>query len=468
MSASYGATRYSRLPGSAAEQVAHALRTPLPRAKLDRFTLPPILACVFALIVYPLLLFFTYTDPHALEARPEPRIFWPIMTAISVALALNYRSRLAFPAHIICLLTYLAFAGLSVLWSFSPDHSFIRYIQQVMVITSIVIPVILAARDLDITRLLFFCFAFSLIINVAFVLRGSVTMADNGAKLVDIGYEGYFEGKNYLGECATVAFLLALHETFQRGWRRVAGVVVGVVAIWLVNLSQSKTAFGLALLCPVLAWLTLHARRLTRASPALILLSIPICWIILSSISNFGMPRLSYMLYGDSTLTGRTTIWDFAQDEIGRRPLLGWGYQSFWLVPDSPSVSDAPGWVKKMPNAHNGYYDTMIEMGYVGLLLLLIFLLTTLHALGRIADRDWPRAQLLLTLTLFIILFNFFESLWMRGFEFLWVVFVIVAADIGRGGRVPFGKAANNSSRFRGRAAGPSFNFVGAQARRLP
>jgi O-antigen ligase len=137
------------------------------------------------------------------------------------------------------------------------------------------------------------------------------------------------------------------------------------------------------------------------------------------------------MLYGDSTLTGRTIIWDFAQYEIGRSPLVGWGYQSFWLVPDSPA-SDAPGWVKMMPNAHNGYYDTMLEMGYAGFALLLVFILATLHAIGRVANREPARALLVLSLALFIILYNFFESLWMRGFEFLWVVFVIVAADIGR------------------------------------
>jgi exopolysaccharide production protein ExoQ len=74
----------------------------------------------------------------------------------------------------------------------------------------------------------------------------------------------------------------------------------------------------------------------------------------------------------------------------------------------------------------------MLEMGYVGLAFLLAFILATLHGVGRVADRDPGRAQLLLSLALFIILYNYFESLWMRGFEFLWVVFVIVAAEIGR------------------------------------
>jgi exopolysaccharide production protein ExoQ len=153
----------------------------------------------------------------------------------------------------------------------------------------------------------------------------------------------------------------------------------------------------------------------------------------LSSISGIHMNRLSYMLYGDSTFTGRSIIWDFAESEIARSPLLGWGYQSFWLVgPDAPSIVDAPGWVMLMPNAHNGYYDTTLELGYIGYALLAVFIIATLHAIGRVADRDPARAWLTLSLALYIIMWNYLESLWMRGFEFLWVVFLIVVAEIGR------------------------------------
>jgi O-antigen ligase len=101
-----------------------------------------------------------------------------------------------------------------------------------------------------------------------------------------------------------------------------------------------------------------------------------------------------------------------------------------------------------MPNSHNGYFDTILEMGYVGLAFLIAFILATLHAVGRIADRDPGRAQLVLSLALFVILWNFFESIWMRGFEFLWVMFVIVAAEAGRYWRpFPLGKEAYGSRR---------------------
>jgi exopolysaccharide production protein ExoQ len=419
---------------------------PRPSARMmDKWAIISLAACVFALIVFPL---FTFIDPPSGEevlsgsvSRPENRIFWPAMAAISVILAVQNRSRftrLSWPPHIACLLVYLVFAGASVLWAFRPEIAFIRFVQQVMIVTSIVLPTMLAARTTDMMRGLFLCFAFASILNVFFVLDGTQTIVVIGAADAHhmirkyLGSPGYFRQKNQLGEFATTALLLSLHEILYPGRRRVLGIIGVGLAISLIFSSDSKTALGLALISPILAGLTLITRKITRISPAIILLSIPLCYVVSSSISHYNMNLLSYKLYGDPTFTGRTVIWDFAQQEIERSPLLGWGYQSFWLVPGSPAA-EAPGyWIKMMPEAHNGYYDTMLEMGYVGLAFLVIFIITTLHAIGRLADRDPPRAWLVLSLALFIILYNFLESLWMRGFEFLWVVFLILAAEIGR------------------------------------
>jgi O-antigen ligase len=303
-----------------------------------------------------------------------------------------------------------------------------------MVITSIVLPAMLPTRASDMMRGLFLCFAVASILNLFFVLGGSQVIVEYGSMgKVSIGYPGYFPGKNYLGECAALTIFLSVHEMLYPGLRRTLGTLVVVIATLLLFLSGSKTALGLAVLAPLLAGLLLITRKKMRISPGIILLSISFCYAVLSSVSNFNMNRVSYMLYGDSTFTGRTIIWDFAEFEIARRPLLGWGYQSFWLVgPDAPSVVEAPGWVKMMPNAHNGYYDTMLELGYVGYGLLVTFIITTFHAIGRVVDRDPARAWLVLSLALYVVFWNYLESLWMRGFEFLWVVFLIVAADIRR------------------------------------
>lgn len=421
----------------------------------------PTLAAFFAVVVSPILIHSSYTDPHALDGRPENRIFWPAMILICLALLLRDSSRfskLPWPPNIVVLLLYIGFAGLSVTWAYSPKTSFIRFAQQVMVVLSIVIPTRLA-RKADLIHGLFLAFAVSLVLNSFYVMAGSVTMAQYGARLVNIGYEGYFEGKNYLGECAAIALLLSLYEISRPGWRRAAGIIFGALSVELLVLSNSKTAFGLALACPLLARVTLIIRRMTRASPAAIILMLPLAYFAVSSVSNFNMDRIAFILYHDSTLTGRTIIWAFAQSEIARRPLLGWGYQSFWFVPNSPALTDAPGWVKMMPNAHNGYYDTMLELGYVGLTILLSFIIATLHVTGRVADRDPARARIVLSLVLFVTCYNYFESLWMRGFEFLWVVFLIAAAEAARYWQtVP----AKRSAPARSRAAAAGFRRAGA------
>jgi O-antigen ligase len=422
---------------------------------IDGYALIPIIACVYATIVFPLIIVSCDPSDSAclMEARPESKIFWPALAAISAVLAVRNFSRLRFPPHILWLFGYLALAGASVLWAFKPEASFIRFSQQAMIVVSIVVPAMLAARQTDLMRSLFLCFAVATILNVFFVLgRPPID-----TKFATWGYPGYFPGKNYLGECEAIALLLALHETIYPGKRRLFGILVAIAAMVLLVLSNSKTAMGLSFLVPLLAGATLLLRRVTRLSTAIILLSIPVVWLIFTTLTGFSIYRVSHILYGDSTFTGRSIIWDFVESEIEHRPLLGWGYQSFWLVgPDAPSIVNAPGWVKDMPNGHNGYLDVKVELGYAGYALFMAFMFATLHAIGRVADRAPIRAWLLLTLALQIIITNGLESIWMRGFEMLWVVFLILVAEIGRYWKPVLSRKAAHTSGSNGRGPRPT------------
>ena len=402
----------------------------------------PVTACVYATILSPLLIYVavgSITDLPLAEAhtllmapRPENKIFWPTLAAISIVLVVRNRSRLVgWSPHIIFLFAYLAFAGASVLWAFKPEFSFTRFVMQVMLVTSIVLPAMVADRKADMMGGVFLCFAFASILNVFFVLGQNPIILSNGNS---IGYPGYFTFKGTLGECAAITFLLSLHEVLYPGLRRVLGIIVIIIATWLMFVSQSKGSLGLAIIAPLLAQLTLIAGKKMRISPAIVLLPIAFCYEILSRIPGLNiMNRISWYLYENYTFSGRAFIWDFVNYEIGRRPLLGWGFQSFWLVgPDAPSVVEAPGWIAAMPSAHSGYLDTQLDTGYVGFVIFIAFLIATLHAAGRMTDRDPARARLVLSLALFIILTNTLESTWMHGQDILWVMFVIPTAEIGR------------------------------------
>jgi len=421
----------------------------------DICLIAPILTCAYTLIISPMLVFM-YPVKDITTPRLENKIFGPTILAIALACLVSRRSRLTWPPHIVWLAAYFALAGASILWSFKPQFSFVRYFAEIIMIIS-VMPVLLADRRADVIRGVFYLFAFGLILNVILITGGySSETVSMGVK---IGQRGYFTFKGELGEFAALAFLFSLYEIFHPGWRRILGLIIAVISVYLVLISQSKGSLGCSVLAAILATLVLFVSKKARVSPAIVLLPLPICYAVVSGLVGNLVNRISWYIYGNYTLTGRTEIWDVVNFEIAKKPLLGWGYRSIWLVgPDSPIMVDAWNWVRTMPSAHNGYLDTILDTGYIGLALVIIFIFATLHATGRVADRDRARAWLLLSVALYIILQNFLESALMQGGDALWLMFVVVVAEAGRYWR-PFRSrgASARSSGGRPLAHGPRF-----------
>ena len=375
----------------------------------DKYSLVQLLAYAYCLILDSVLDFVSPGDMTT--DRIQNKIFWPAVTFLALGcLASGNRRRLTWPPHIAWLAAYLALAGASILWAFKPGISFTRFSTQTMIIISIVLPAMLAPRKIDMIRGLFFCFVFGEILNVILIIGGysSPDLATDGTS---IGYPGYFSFKGVLGEFAASVF--CFHFTrypSQVGGEHWDYLIIGL-SLYLINVSMSKGSFGYVLIAVILAPIVLFIGKKMRVSPAIVLLPLPIGYFVLSKIVGNLIDRMSWYAYGNYDLSGREYIWYFVNSEIAKRPLLGWGYRSFWLVgPNSPPYTDAWGWISEMPSAHNGYLDTILDTGYIGLVLFLVFIFTTFDAIGRVADRDPPRAWLLLSIALFIALVNFLES----------------------------------------------------------
>lgn len=422
---------YRQMPGHWRRSVGG----PLPSSPALDKCLIPLSAFLYVSVIAPLLIFVTTGPPRTIQDlmvnRIENKIFWPAAAAASIAVCLANGPRLGqlkLPFNVRCLITYLILAGMSAVWALKPDISLNRLVFQVLVVISIVPPILLASARADVLRGLFLCFATVVILNLYFVLNNDPAIVER-----QLGHPGYFVGKNLLGEFMGIAVVLALHEVVWPGSRRMFGAFILASAIPLLLLSQSKTSLALAIISPFLAAIILIIVKWTRVSVAGVLLPIPFLYMVISKVFGITLNKLSYLIYKNYTFSGRTDIWDFVAYEIGRRPILGWGYLSFWLVgPDGPSVTEATGWIKHMPNAHNGYLDATLDLGYIGLAIFLAFIMTTLHSIGRVAERDGPRAWIMLSLALFVICDNFLESTWARGAEMLWLVFLVVAAEAGR------------------------------------
>ena len=70
----------------------------------------------------------------------------------------------------------------------------------------------------------------------------------------------------------------------------------------------------------------------------------------------------------DSTLTGRLDIWKMVLP-LTVNPLFGAGYESFWLGPRLDKIW-SNSWGERPNQAHNGYLELYLDLGWVGLALL--------------------------------------------------------------------------------------------------
>jgi exopolysaccharide production protein ExoQ len=83
------------------------------------------------------------------------------------------------------------------------------------------------------------------------------------------------------------------------------------------------------------------------------------------------------------TLTGRIPLWSLAWDQLQRHLLVGFGYGAYWVTERVESYRDSLGWYPH--HAHSAYLQTLINVGVVGLVLLIAIALVALqHAVARV------------------------------------------------------------------------------------
>jgi O-antigen ligase len=127
----------------------------------------------------------------------------------------------------------------------------------------------------------------------------------------------------------------------------------------------------------------------------------------------------------DPTLTGRSTIWN-AVLSTQTNPLLGTGYESFWLGDRLIKVwrQTGPG----INEAHNGYLEIYLNQGIIGLLLLGVFLMSSYYIVWRQVGMASSVGALSLALWTILPFYNVTESAF-RG-QLLWVIFLLGAVVV--------------------------------------
>jgi exopolysaccharide production protein ExoQ len=258
-----------------------------------------------------------------------------------------------------------AYCLLSFFWSQFPALS-LRYAVQLAI--SMVIAIVIANRVAPLTflRCLFGIYG----LGVAGSLLFGRVRDDIGAWI------GIFGSKNAFAAVVSSFMLTAIAVALDRSANplmRLAALAGLAVSGPLLLAAQSTGAILVAVPAAGVALAVFASRRLTRLQKTFMTGTVATTGCLVALIAaGYGDLLLENVLnYSgkDVTLTGRTDLWEFGRDMIEQRPLLGVGYQAFWVQSYAPAeilwaafgIEPRSGF-----NFHNTYISNAVEIGMVG------------------------------------------------------------------------------------------------------
>ena len=178
-----------------------------------------------------------------------------------------------------------------------------------------------------------------------------------------------------------VFFLATAYYTVRRSaLMRFFHLVYMTAVVVLIVMCQSRTAwieFSLLLCYFLFESLYIRFGKLERsiAAATLAISAVVIALIVV----NYG-GEIAVALGKTSDMTGRAEIFEVLFPELWKRPILGFGYQAFWLglKGESANVLLTPGHAS-VGNAENGLLQMWLELGGIGTALTLFLLIRSLH-----------------------------------------------------------------------------------------
>ncbi|HXR19671.1 MAG TPA: O-antigen ligase family protein [Steroidobacteraceae bacterium] len=229
--------------------------------------------------------------------------------------------------------------------------------------------------------------------------------------------------KNALGSVSSFAAILWFHAFLYRDtkwWAIVVGLASSLACLYLSGSSTSLVGTLMVIVFLLLGKLTPPSMR-SHVTPVVItaLLITIICYGLAVMKLVPGLDALissaTSAVGKDATFAGRTPIWDLVKANIALHPLLGTGYGAFWVGPfdTSPSYEFFRRLYFYPGEAHNGYLDIVLDLGYVGLVLLGGFIVRYFVLSNRLLKIDRSQALLYLSLMFYFLLANLAESSWL-------------------------------------------------------
>ncbi|MCO5186387.1 MAG: O-antigen ligase family protein [Anaerolineae bacterium] len=357
------------------------------------------------------------------------QLMWLVLYGIGIALAL---SQLNFFVFVLTrdklLLVLVAWVLLSVLWSVEPALSLRRGIA--LALTTLYGAYLATRFTLrDLLVMVAWVLGIAAVLSfIAIVLPPHVGLEPGPANAG--AWKGIFFQKNTLGSYTAlgmvVFYLIGRNKRGQRGVWLMFGLMVLLTAF-------SRSGTGLVVVTLTLA--ALFAFRYLRYHwhPMFIPVALmsAVVFVILAVAVFYATAAVPFLrLVGkDLTFSGRIPAWTLMWDMVTLKPWLGYGYSGFWNGWESPGgwyVWNRLNW--QPLHGHNGFMDTLVTVGAVGLALLLLnygknlWLAVKWVRVDGSPLRLWPLAFLT-----FYALYSLVESALLEQNTFLWMVYAALS-----------------------------------------
>lgn len=384
-------------------------------------------ACIAVVVMMTGALVAPLFAPEPGVETPELRMIWLPVYAVIVGLVIRRAGDIAraWPAALLAI-ALLALAFLSSRWSLDPDTTVRRSIALGM---SMLFAIYLGAvwRGPVLLRMLCMAFigmgALSIIVVFAYPQMGVSQDANAGT------WRGVWVEKNQTGMMMFTAILAGLALLVSDARSR--WLALSTIAVCLVMLlgTQSKTS----LLCLILGGgLIVGLHLLRRLGP---IGGIIMLWLGVLLVGGLGAyfllnPEALFTLLGkDPSLTGRTDIWDALLRQSAERPLTGYGYAAFWGKESAPA-----NWVRfetewRVPSAHQGWLEVLIQLGYLGVALVaFIYSISLVLALARLPSQGVREGYFGLAFLAAFGVLTLSESVMVLHHSFSWALFMAILA----------------------------------------
>jgi exopolysaccharide production protein ExoQ len=365
-----------------------------------------------------------------LEGSPLDRGVLTFVLALGVIVLLGRSNKvLMFLRSNLPIVIFFLYCGISVYWSDFPDVAFKRWFRAmgdvVMVLIVLTDPEWLVAIRRLLERVGFVLLPLSIVF-----IRYYPQLGRGYSRGGTPTWTGVATDKNALGMLSLLIGLECIlrfleiyrgkKESTRRGPLIAQGLVIAM-ACYLLWEARSATAFSCFFLAGgpmVLTYLFRGARRPLFVS----LMIFGVLGVAISALFlNMGTGMLED-LGRNSTLTGRTEIWQNALSLV-QNPLFGMGYESFWV---GPRLLKMERLIDQTVNqAHNGYIEVFLNLGWMGIALLMVVLISAYRRVVNALRWMTPGANLRLAYFIVAVTYNFTEA----GFKMMhpvWIAFLLV------------------------------------------